>query len=80
MGLVQRSGAARTDYLDIYLYIAERNEQAAEQLLRDLTTHLRPFQNCRTSGKADPSWVRRSEAFLSAITFSFTVRSTAALN
>ena len=40
MGRIDRTAASRLDYLEIFLYVGERNLPAAEQLLRDFDAAL----------------------------------------
>lgn len=78
MGLVRRTAAARRDYLDIFLYVAERDEAAADRLLHRFDNVLETISECRTWDEAVPNWEKISGAFPLAAIFYSTVRPTAA--
>lgn len=54
MAIVRRTAAARLDYLDIFLYVAERNPSAAEELLRGFDNALDTIAELPGTGHARP--------------------------
>src|SRR5688572_14850325 len=63
MGLVRRSPTSRRDYGDIWSYVAERNPQAAGDLLRTFDATIQLLSDHPRGGPARPDLGARLRSF-----------------
>jgi len=63
MGRIDRTAASRLDYLEIFLYVGERNLPAAEQLLRDFDAALQRLSDMPGMGPERPDLGKALRSF-----------------